>query len=61
VQAGDTIAITRRGKTVACLVTANRPRKRIDKAMLEAFTATLPAQQVDASELVRSMCDSDRA
>ena len=61
VQAGDTIAITRRGKAVACLVAANGPRKRIDKAMLEAFTATLPPQPVAASELVRSMRDSDRA
>lgn len=61
VQAGDSIAITRRGKTVACLVAASRPRKQIDKAMLEAFTATLPPQPADAAALVRSMRDGDRA
>jgi len=61
VQAGDTIAITRRGKTVAWLVTANRPRKRIDRALLQAFTATLPPQPTGAAELVRSMRDDERA
>ena len=61
VQAGDTIAITRRGKAVACLVAASKPRQPIDRAMLEAFTATLPAQPLDAAALVRSMRDGDRS
>jgi prevent-host-death family protein len=61
VQAGDTIAITRRGKAVARLVAAASPRRRIDKVMLAAFTATLPPQLVGAAELVRSMRDGDRS
>jgi prevent-host-death family protein len=61
VQAGDTIAITRRGKTVARLVAASSPRRRIDKAMLAAFTTTLPPQPVGAAGLVRSMRDGDRS
>ena len=60
VQAGDTIVITRRGKTVARLVAADSPRRRIDKAMLAAFTTTLPPQPVGTAELVRSMRDGDR-
>lgn len=61
VQAGDTIAITRRGKTVARLVAASSPRRRIYKAMLATFTTTLPPQPVGAAELVRSMRDGDRS
>ena len=61
VQAGDTVDITRRGKTVARLVAADRPRQRIDKTLLAAFTATLPKQQVGAADLVRAMRDDDRA
>ena len=60
VQAGDTIAITRRGKAVACLVAANKPRKPIDRVMLQVFTATLSLQPLDAGELVRAMRDGDR-
>jgi prevent-host-death family protein len=61
VQAGETIAITRRGKTVARLVAAGSPRRPIDKAMLAALTTTLPPQPVGAAELVRSMRDGDRS
>jgi prevent-host-death family protein len=61
VEAGDTIAITRRGRTVARLVTAERPRKPVDIVMLQAFTATLPSQPIGAAELVRSMRDEDRS
>lgn len=61
VQAGDTIAITRRGKAVARLVAADSPRRRIDKAMLAALTNTPPPQQVGAAEPVRSMRDGDRS
>ena len=60
VVAGDTIDITRRGKPVAQLVAASRPRKRIDKGMLQALTATMPRQAQDAADLVRSMRDGDR-
>ena len=60
VEAGDSIDITRRGKPVARLVTAARPRKPIDAALLQSLTATLPPQETDAADLVRSMRDDDR-
>jgi hypothetical protein len=37
-----------------------RPRKPIDLAALQALTASLPAQQESAADLVRSMRDGDR-
>ena len=60
VEAGDAIDITRRGKPVARLVAASRPRKRIDAAVLQAVTQTLPPQPQDAADLVRGMRDGDR-
>jgi prevent-host-death family protein len=60
VEAGDTIDITRRGKPVARLTAVSRPRKRIDKAMLQALTAAMPPQAEGAADLVRSMRDGDR-
>lgn len=60
VEAGDSIDITRRGKPVARLVAPARPRKRINAALLEALTATLPPQRETATDLVRSMRDGDR-
>lgn len=59
VEAGDTIDITRRGKPVARLTAAVKPRKRIDIAMLKALTASMPIQ-APAADLVRSMRDGDR-
>lgn len=61
VQAGDTIAITRYGKTVARLIAAGSPRRRTEKAVLVDFTIILPPQRVGAAELVRSMRDGDRS
>ena len=61
VEAGDSIDITRRGKPVARLTAAARPRKRISLPMLQALTATMPPQAQDAADLVRSMRDGDRA
>ena len=60
VEAGDTIDMTRRGRPVARLIAAAKPRKRIDLAMLRAMTATMPLQDERAADLVRSMRDSDR-
>ena len=60
VAAGDSIIITRRGKTVAQLTAVTRPRKPIDAALLNALTATLPPQAESAAEVVRSMRDGDR-
>jgi prevent-host-death family protein len=60
VEAGDTIDISRRGKPVARLTAVTRPRKRIDRTMLQALTAAMPPQAQDAADLVRSMRDGDR-
>lgn len=60
VEVGDSIDITRRGKPVARLTSLARPRKRIEVALLQALTATMPLQTVSAADLARSMRDDDR-
>jgi prevent-host-death family protein len=60
VEAGDSIDITRRGKPVARLSAAGKPRQRIDAALLQALTATMPPQNQSAADLVSSMREGDR-
>ena len=60
VEAGGSIAITRRGKPVARLTAVATPRKQIEIAMLRALTAAMPGQTQDAADLLRSMRDGDR-
>jgi prevent-host-death family protein len=60
VEAGGSIAITRRGKPVARLTAVATPRKRIEIAMLRALTTAMPGQTQDAADLLRSMRDGDR-
>lgn len=60
VEAGESIDITRRGKPVARLTAVATPRQRVDRALLESLTASLPPQAQDAADLVRSMRDGDR-
>ena len=60
VEAGDTVAITRRGKAVARLMAPAKPRKRVDAAMLRAITAAMPTQAETAGVFVRRMRDEDR-
>jgi prevent-host-death family protein len=60
VEAGESVDITRRGKPVARLTAAARPRKAVDATRLQALTASMPRHQQDAAELVRSMRDDDR-
>ena len=60
VEAGDSIDITRRGKPVARLTAVATPRKRIDAALLQSLTATMPPQGESAADLVRSMRNGDR-
>lgn len=60
VEAGDSIDITRRGKTVARLTAVARPRKPIDATLLQSLTAATPPQSQSAADLVRSMRDGDR-
>jgi prevent-host-death family protein len=61
VEAGGTIDITRRGKPVARLTAVAKPRKRIDAALLQSVTATMPPQPQSAADLVRSMREGDRS
>lgn len=58
--AGDTIDILRRGKPVARLEAAKRPRKTIDAARLRKLTDSLPAQTQSAGDFTRAMRDDDR-
>lgn len=60
VEAGDSIEITRRGKPVARLTAPDRPRKRVNAALLQALTETLPPQKQDAANLVSAMREGDR-
>lgn len=60
VEAGDTIDITRRGKPVARLTAASKPRKPVDASLLQALTTAMPPQSESAADLVRSMRDGDR-
>ncbi len=60
VEAGEAIDITRRGKAVARLTAIRQERKKVDIAMLRTLSETMPPQQTDAAELVRSMRDGDR-
>lgn len=60
VEAGEWIVITRRGKPVARLAPVISPRKRIDVALLQSLTSTMPPQTQSAADLVRSMRDGDR-
>lgn len=60
VEAGDTIAITRRGKAVASLSAAQKPRRPIKAAELRALTDTMPKSSEGAAELLRTMRDDER-
>ncbi len=59
VEAGETIDIRRRGKTVARLTGAASPRKKVDAGRLRALTVAL-RKQSNSATLVREMRDSDR-
>jgi prevent-host-death family protein len=60
VEAGASIAITRRGKPVAKLSAALPPRRPIDVEALRALVATMPLPAPSAATLVREMRDHDR-
>lgn len=57
---GETVCITRRGKPVARLVAAERPRERIDIARLKALTDKMTMQQESAGDFIRKMRDDAR-
>lgn len=60
VEAGVTIYITPRGKPVARLTAAAKPRKPVDATMLQSLTAAMSPQFLTAGDLVRSTLDGDR-
>lgn len=59
VEAGETIDIRRRGKTVARLTAAVHPRKKVDARRLRELTDEL-REQPSTAALVREMRDGDR-
>ncbi len=59
-EAGEVVCIKRRGKPVARLVAVEKPREKVDTAMLEAFTDTLPAQSECTEVFLRGMRDDTR-
>lgn len=58
VEAGETVEITRRGKTVAKVSPPERPLRKVDVARLKRLTDSLPWQEKGAAELIREMRDS---
>jgi prevent-host-death family protein len=60
VAAGESVRITRRGKPVAELVRAPRPRRKIDTDSLRRLVAGSPPQSRSAAVLIREMRDGDR-
>ncbi|MFZ4380823.1 MAG: type II toxin-antitoxin system Phd/YefM family antitoxin [Sandarakinorhabdus sp.] len=59
-QAGETIAITRDGETIATLAPPQSPRQPVDLQRLQAFTSQMRPQTDNAGELVRQMRDEAR-
>ena len=57
---GETVNITRRGKSVAQLVPAKKPLKKIDSARLKKLIAGWPLQKEPAGDFIRKMRDDDR-
>jgi prevent-host-death family protein len=58
--AGDAVCITRRGKPVAQIAPLDKPKKRIDLAMLRALTDRMPRQPESAGRFMRRMRDRER-
>jgi prevent-host-death family protein len=58
--AGETVVITKRGKPVARLSQAERPRQPIDLDALRQLTASMPPQAEEAAEFMRRMREDVR-
>ena len=58
--AGEAVGITRRGKPVAQIVSADIPRKPVNLGALQAVTAAMPKQAEPAREAIRKMRDEAR-
>jgi len=60
VEAGESVAITRRGREVAVLAPKKSPRKPVDVEALRVISESGPWQNESAGEFVRRMRDEDR-
>lgn len=60
VEEGESVHITKRGKRVATVSPADRPKQPVDLAWLKSVTDTMPYQDVHAGELLRTERDSAR-
>jgi prevent-host-death family protein len=58
--AGETVEILRRGKAVARIVAAERPKKAIILSDLQALTKKSPKQRESAAKFIRRMRDDAR-
>jgi len=56
---GETVTLTRRGKTVARIVPAGEltPKPRLDLAVLQKFRASMPKASLTSAEMMRNMRD----
>lgn len=59
-RSGEIVSITRRGKPVARLVPAERPREPVDVAKLRVLTAKMKRQAQGAAEFIRELRDDAR-
>lgn len=59
-EAGETITITRRGKPMAVLSAAEKPRKPLNVEAMRALTASMTDHGTSAAQFIREMRDSDR-
>lgn len=59
-EAGESVDIVRRGKTVARLTPAVRPRNPIDITGLKAHIESMPWQAESSASFVRRIRDDDR-
>jgi len=60
VEAGETVRITRRGKPVAKLSAAERPREPIDFEGIKKMREGTTFQKESAGDFIRRMRDEDR-
>lgn len=58
--AGETVVITRRGKPIARMSPADRPRKSVDLERLRRLTERQPEQPEDAAGFTRRMREDSR-
>lgn len=58
VEAGESVEITRRGKTAAVITPAARPKQPVDLAALRALRDSMPYQEESGVDLIRKMRDS---